>query len=1378
MKVQFVTKNLFKSLLILITFLLFPLVSVSATVSLANAPLASSSNTIVQPNILFILDNSGSMARDYMPDEAGSFSGAYGYKSSQCNGVAYDETITYTPPIKADKTSYSNATFTAAQDDGYNSSYWTTNLNGSHYYVYTGSVTDKNYANTGSTFWTQCDTSESSATTVFTKRIMSTSETATITLSGSNSTSVSSIKVNGVELMSGGTSASSSSSTLASYVAAKITLSGFSASYSGSTVTITGPTTAATYTPVVTKSGTMTFSAQPFAITNATKLQNYANWYTYYRTRLLMMKTSAGIAFSGLGDSYRVGLMRINSSNSPLVELGTFDGSHRSDWYTTFYSQTANNSTPLREALSNAGEYYAGKMSGTTDPIQYSCQQNFTILSTDGYWNGNAGFQLDGSGIGNQDGDESRPMNDGATAIAGYSYTYTRNSYFRQKDSCSGSNRNIYEQPEVGTCFSTSATSGCNPSNWTGSGGASIVTSCTRQGTPSTTNKALSGSPVASSTTGGGSSDSLADVAEYYYKTDLRDSSLGNCGSAGDLCVNNVFKSSKDTNNKQHMTTFTLGLGANGTMKYSSTYEQDSSGDFFSVKLGLTANSSATPPICSWQANGTTCNWPIPSGDSPEAIDDLWHAAVNGRGTYFSATNPTSLADGLTSALVGIDTRKGSAAAAASSTLNPVAGDNMAFIASYVTNEWTGNLEGRGINTDTGQTSANATWCIEDILADSCPTTPVAQFVGDTTIYNCEITATASCSTAGGVVGYSGNQTSGTQYCKIPIASSCTGTFSTSKTSPVVTASSDTRTIKTSMFNTTLGKYELTDFNSAFATANPSYFNASVVAGLSQWSSLDSTQQTKAVGANLVNYLRGQYQYEDRSSNLTSVTVGTVTTVTDNRLFRKRSAIMGDTLESVPTFMGKPVFSYPYPGYSDFKSTQSSRASTVFIGANDGMLHAFASDTGAERWAYVPSTVIPNMWKLADFNYASQHVNFVNGTPLVSDICTANCTDASSAVWKTILVGGLNAGGRGYYALDVTNPASPQLLWEFTTTSGVGSVKDADLGYSYGQPVVTRKADGSWVVLVTSGYNNVSPGNGSGYLYVLNAGTGAIISKISTGVGSTSTPSGLAKITGLNTEKNGNTLGYVYGGDLLGNVWRFDINSSIAATIGTGKAVKFSTLYSDSAGANPQPITTAPMLAKISGDVVVYIGTGKYLEVSDLSNTQLQSLYAIKDDDTGVTFSNPRTSNLMVQQTITNSTDLNNLDTRVVSSPAPVDFYTKRGWFIDFPDTGERVNIDGILDAGVVIVPTTIPTSTACTPGGYSYNNYFDYTSGAAVGGTIASTRYDALIVGLSRFFIDGKLVNQVVTSDGKIQNEKNLNTPTSAGNYTGKRMLWRELLQ
>ena len=101
------------------------------------------------------------------------------------------------------------------------------------------------------------------------------------------------------------------------------------------------------------------------------------------------------------------------------------------------------------------------------------------------------------------------------------------------------------------------------------------------------------------------------------------------------------------------------------------------------------------------------------------------------------------------------------------------------------------------------------------------------------------------------------------------------------------------------------------------------------------------------------------------------------------------------------------------------------------------MLHAFNADTGEERWAFVPTPVMPNMYWLADLNYATNHHNYVNGRLVYSDVCTANCTNPATAVWKTILMGALNGGGRGIYALDVTDPASPKMLWEFTSNAAL-----------------------------------------------------------------------------------------------------------------------------------------------------------------------------------------------------------------------------------------------------------------------------------------------------------------------------------------------------
>lgn len=871
--------------------------------------------------------------------------------------------------------------------------------------------------------------------------------------------------------------------------------------------------------------------------------------------------------------------------------------------------------------------------------MQFSCQQNFTLMTTDGYWNNDTNadvLNITGGQIGDMDSVvTTRPMYEGPTA--------------------------------------TSAT--------------------------------------------------LADAAKYYFDTDLRTAALGNCtggpddlGVTHDVCENNVFVSSSDSNVQQHMTTFTLGLGVDGTLNYTSDYKTAASGDFYSI------------------TNGLGKNWPVPVADTETAVDDLWHAAVNGQGTYFSAKDPNQLTSGLNGALASIGSKLGAGAAAATSTLNPVAGDNFAYVASYTTVKWQGNLEARSINLRSGVISEAATWCVEDVVAGTCsaPGSVVADTTGGSTVYNC-VTPGATASTCGGIL------TGSTCYVELPKA--CSGTLSSQ-----VAATSDTRTIK---FKGASGA--LTDFTYAnLPSAQQAYFTGS---SLSQYTVLDAAQQTAVAGNNLVNYLRGQKGFEDDA------------TVAANRLYRRREAVMGDALESQPTFVGQPYFRYNDPGYSGFVAAQAGRPKTVYMGANDGMLHAFDAVTGVERWAYVPSMVIPNMWKLADKNYATMHTNYVNGKTTIGDVYVGGA-------WKTILVGSLNGGGRGYYALDVTDPVAPVLLWE------IDSSTDADLGYSFGPAVITKKADGTWVVLLSSGYNNTSPGtSGHGYLYVRNVMTGAAISKIDTGAGDTATPSGFARFAGFADDPIGNNTSiYVYGGDLLGNVWRIDIN--------TGTVLKFAILKD--AGGNTQPITAKPEESKINGKRVIFVATGKYLETSDLTTTQTQTVYAMQDDGATATFVNPRAT--LVQQTLTTS------GASRTSSSNPVDFSSVRGWYVDFPDTGERANVDPKLDSGTLFVPTTVPSNTVCSPGGYGWLNYFNYaTGGLSTGaeGGLTGQKFNAPIVGINIIYLPPcpdcspaekipPRVVSVVTSDHPTPDKPKFNTGggSAGGGFLGTKVMWRELIQ
>jgi len=198
--------------------------------------------------------------------------------------------------------------------------------------------------------------------------------------------------------------------------------------------------------------------------------------------------------------------------------------------------------------------------------------------------------------------------------------------------------------------------------------------------------------------------------------------------------------------------------------------------------------------------------------------------------------------------------------------------------------------------------------------------------------------------------------------------------------------------------------------------------------------------------------------------------------------------------------------------------------------------------------------------------------------------------------------------------------------------------------------------------------------------------------------------------------------------------------------------------------------------------IVVFVGTGKYLETTDLTNTQQQTLYAIKDDNASATLVNPRTT--LVGQTLTVAGAI-----RTATNNA-VDFTTGRGWFIDLPDSGERQNVASQLVSGTLLVPTTVPSATVCSPGGYSWFNYFNASTGGGVtSSNIVSSKLNSPIVGFNVVNIDTdgdgasetKSVN-VVTAGGEI-------VPPcvgpdcdlfagSLGAFKGKRAIWREFIQ
>ena len=430
-------------------------------------------------------------------------------------------------------------------------------------------------------------------------------------------------------------------------------------------------------------------------------------------------------------------------------------------------------------------------------------------------------------------------------------------------------------------------------------------------------------------------------------------------------------------------------------------------------------------------------------------------------------------------------------------------------------------------------------------------------------------------------------------------------------------------------------------------------------------------------GAAVLAYLRG-----DRSGEPAS--------------YRARAHLLGDIINSEAVMVDAPTASYVDAGYSAFKASNASRARMLYQGANDGMLHAFVAATGTEAWAYVPNLVMANLNNLSlktNFN----HKYYVDGTPASADV------DFGSGNWHTILVGGLGKGGRGYYALDVTTSgaaseaaAASKVLWEFPnsiSTAAQRATATLNMGYSFGKPLLVKTTAG-WVALVTSGYNNGtnagdSGGDGLGHLYVINPQSGDLIKDIATtGCAATpaSNPCGLAQIS---ASKAGDTVDYVYGGDLKGNLWRFDLTAASAAS---WSVAKFTTLVDGSGVA--QPVTAAPALSVISGMRIVQVGTGQYLGASDVSTTQTQTMYGLRDSLAPLA---PLRSNLQ-QQTVTTAGSFR------TSSNNAVDYTSKNGWYMDFPSTGERANTTPATDnLGNLIFTTNIPSATPCVPGGSSW---------------------------------------------------------------------------
>ena len=971
--------------------------------------------------------------------------------------------------------------------------------------------------------------------------------------------------------------------------------------------------------------------------------QNFANWYSFYRSRALAAQTSTNLALADASENLRLGWQALGTSDSCILvtanancrgisnsssttydnRLRPFTGAHRAAFFAWLGDVYYNQSTPLLQAVARVGELlkttgiespYAFQP-GTTDTPVYGCRASYSLVVTDGIWNSalNAG-NLDGTAVTLPDGQQYSP-----------------------------------QAPFQDVTAST-----------------------------------------------------LADVAFLYWRTDAQPgldnkvppyNSVNSNEIQGTRTLAPYWNPRNDPATWQHLTGFYVGIGLSSALVNPAW-----GGDTFSGGYsGLAAGS--TP-------------WPVAGADNSvnqNNVYDLWHAAINSRGEFFSAENASDLITSL----------------------------------------------GKVVTRITQSTSVGASQTVS-------PTQ-----VGDTTALFTYAPSFSSTDWSGDVIKY---QRTGTTQMRIwSAAQQLDGRFATGNTG------FGTRKIYMAKGGA------LTDF--AWANLNTD-----------QQLSLNKTSggATDTYGSRRVDYLRG-----DRGQEAPGATPA----------FRPRSHILGDIVNSSPVVVNGPNSPIALMNatvgdnsYATFRTTNASRERRIYVGANDGMLHAF-NDQGQEVYAFVPSAVIGTLNRLTERSYnGGGHQSYVDNTPVVSDVYF-------NGAWRTVLIGTLRGGGRGIFALDITNPNAPVLLWEKSDVDA--SYKD--LGFTYAQPIITRLHTGGWGVVVSNGYNSAQD---NAVLYVMNVADGSLIKALPAS-DNIATPNGLS--SAFVADVDGDLIAdYAYAGDLHGNLWRFDlIGTSLTATATAdnfrvafgGRPLYTAQASSVAPGTTnlAQPITASPaVVAHPSGTGhLVLFGTGKYLEANDaLANTsKAMTFYGIWDrqtDGSAASSTPALTIASLQQQTLgTNqrisytssagssvSSTANTISTASVNYDANTTANGKQGWYLNLPLNGELVINRPQLFSGTLLMSSLIPSTDACTAGVTTYLYALDpYTGGNNSGlfnlGTdtvYGRIQLDGLLGGIvpfvygdGTFSMEGTLANAAIYgSDGKSPNGLQGDLPAS------RRQTWR----
>lgn len=807
----------------------------------------------------------------------------------------------------------------------------------------------------------------------------------------------------------------------------------------------------------------------------------------------------------------------------------------------------------------------------------------------------------------------------------------------------------------------------------------------------------------------GASHSTVADIARYYYQTDLNT-------TLSDHVPTNSF----DANPKQHLVTFAVAFGLIGNLL-------DTDGN------GWPDIDSVTHLTGPFNESG---NWGDPSGglDIPQKNDDLWHAAYNSKGIFVSASSPEKIAAGFATIFENIAQRdyKGSSTSA-SFNVSKISGGNSAYVSQFglVSNTWSGDLIAYDINPVNGIISDTSRWRAATEL-DKLNATDKTNAASKRHIF------TYNPSIKKGVP---------FQWQKLSI-------------------------------NPT-GVLPLPSLPQRDLATNTS---GAVLSGL-------TTVEADSVNKPAIDrlkYLRGDQSNEGAAGNHFRVRPYT----DNNNIYHNN--LLGDIIHSDPIFVSSPQGSWPtrapFPSvsgsrYRDFKIAHSSRSPMIYVGANDGMLHAFNAVDGSEAMGYIPyilfsdSAATSGLHYLTDPAYIGQnHRYYVDAPPIIEDVYidTQTVGIGSGEQWHTILVGGLGAGGRGIYALDVTDPnlfltetdvnAEKIVLWEFNSTN------DPDMGYSFAMPSIVMMNNNRWAAVFGNGYNSSASGEAALFIVFLDGGVDGVWTdgsggtsqdyiKIMTKTSTTNSKTGdvitnndclnsASDCNGLSTPQTvdlnaDNVIDRIYAGDLKGNLWAFDVSGTstsswgvaygsqnapeplftashhMTPTTGTDPKIPVQQLLCglvDAKTACRQPITSRPTVIRnkkgkgpTPPNLLVLFGTGQYLNLADTSNKDIQSFYAVWDKGEGslTPATATTTTARFIEQTFLpgpfilpdGATD----KVRVLTN-YPVVYDTTStsnyGWFVNLSEAeGERqiVNTD-VLDEKYLFFNTWIPGKTSTIP--------------------------------------------------------------------------------